>query len=142
MHVCVGALATEKQTQVTLPFFRLQTPFRNVGFNLILTGLSTLEDLSAYISYVSYKSYKMKRICEPVFNSLQVFRQCHLTSKAPCFYRNRRHGSSFPIRRVRCSVVQLMAPRHPRFAGWIRQIKSSLTCPVSGKYPTYTSQEA
>jgi hypothetical protein len=69
-----------------------------------------------------------------------VFRQCHLTSKAPCFYRNRRHGSSFPTRRVRCSVVQPMAPPHPRSAGLIRQTKSSLTCLVSGEYSAYTSK--
>jgi hypothetical protein len=88
-----------------------------------------------------FNSYKIERICDPLFNSLQGFRQCRLTSKVPCFYRNRHHGSSFPTRRVRCSVVQLTAPRHPRSAGLIRQTKSSLTCPVSGEYSAYTSKE-
>jgi hypothetical protein len=141
-------LATGKQRQVTWSLLRRQTSFSvpeqvcwNMGFNSILTRLPTLEDLSAYISHITYKFYKMKRIYEPLLNCLQGFRQCHLISKDPCFYRNRRHGSSFPTRRVRCWVVQPMARRPPKSAGWIRQTKSSLTCHVSGEYSAYTSKE-
>jgi hypothetical protein len=67
-------------------------------------------------------------------NSLQVFHHCHPTSKAPYFSRNRRHGWSSLTRQVRCSAVQLMAARLPRYAGWIRRIRSCPTCLAWGEY--------
>lgn len=107
------------------------------GLHVIKSEELSLVKHFEYVTWSIEIKHFVALSCKALLHSFQEFLQCHPTSKALCFSRNRLHRWNSPTRRVQCSVVQLMAVRHPRYAGWIRRTRSYPTYPAWGKYPGY-----